>query len=182
MLVLSSYALEVLPVNWFGVALILLALMLLVVDLKVTGHGLPTAWAIVVLILGVLTLFDTTATYFWVSLMALVAVAILIGMFFVGGLSEVFAAKGRPVTTGVEGMIGEVGVVRAPVGTSYPGWVFVHGERWQAIAAVAPEDAHKQDHERVIGVGCRVQVVGVRDEKVVVLPVESGVSEHLSES
>jgi membrane-bound serine protease (ClpP class) len=172
-LIPSSYALQVLPVEWFGVALILLASVLFVADLKVIGHGLPTLGGVAVLILGILMLFDPTAYYYLpASLVALVAVAILMGIVFVGGLSEVRAAKGRPVTTGIEGMIGEVGVVREPVGTSLPGWVFVHGEWWQAIAAVAPEDAHKQDRDQAIWIGRKVQVVGVRDGQVVVMPFE----------
>ena len=159
--------------SWVGVALVLLALVLFVVDLLMTNHGLPAVWGITALILGVLVLFEPAGPYLWASLAILVAVAVLVGILFIGGLSEVLAARGRPVTTGVEGMIGEVGVVREPVGTSLPGLVFVHGERWQAIAAVAPEDTDEQDHEQVIRVGRRVQVVGLKDGKVVVLPERS---------
>jgi membrane-bound ClpP family serine protease len=69
-------------------------------------------------------------------------------------------------------MIGEVGVVKEAVGASYPGWVFVHGEWWRAIAAIAPEDAHKRGREQVIGVGRKVQVVGFADGNVAVVPFE----------
>jgi membrane-bound ClpP family serine protease len=118
-------------------------------------------------------LLDPTNSYYLpASLVVLVAVAILMGIVIVGGLSEARAARGRPATTGVEGMVGKVGVVREPVGTSLPGWVFVRGERWRAIVAVAPEDAHKQDYEQVIWVGRRVQVVDVRDGQVAVVPFE----------
>lgn len=171
-MILSAYALQVVPMEWFGVALILLAVVLFVADLKVIGHGLPTVGGIAVLALGVLMLFDPTTPYLLASLLALAAVAILMGILFVGGLSEVRAAKGRPVTTGIEGMIGEVGTVREPVGTSFPGWVFVHGELWQAVTAIAPEDVDKRDHEQIIGVGDRVQVVDVQDGRVLVLPFE----------
>jgi membrane-bound serine protease (ClpP class) len=163
------------------VVLILLAFVLFVVDLKVTGHGLPTVGGMTALILGILTLLDPTTTYLLASVVVLVVGAILVGILFVGGLSGVHADKRRPATTGMEGMIGEVGVVREPVGASFPGWVFVHGERWQAIAAVAPEDAHKQDRERMIGVGHRVQVVGLRDGKVVVLPFEAAAFQEFEE-
>jgi len=150
----------------------LLAFVLFAVDLKATNHGLPTIGGITVLVLGSLMLFDVIAPYSWILSATFVVVAILTGVLFVVALSEVCAAKGRPVTTGLEGMIGEVGVVKRLVGTSFPGWVFVHGEWWRAIVAVAPEDAHKQEHERVIGVGDTVQVVGLRDGKVVVIPFE----------
>jgi membrane-bound ClpP family serine protease len=182
MLALSSYALEVLLVSWLGVALIFLAFVLLVVDLSVTNHGLPTIGGLVVLVLGVLLLFDVTGPYLWVLLVAFAVVAILIGVLFVGVLREVFAAGGRPVETGIEGMIGEVGVVKEPVGAGLPGWVFVHGEWWQAVVATAPEEAHKQDREQVIGLGRKVQVVDVRDGKVVVVPFEPATLEHPPES
>ncbi len=156
----------------------LLALVLFAVDLKATNHGLPTVGGITVLVLGSLMLFDVIAPYSWVLWATYVVVAILTGGLFVVASSKVRAAKESPVTTGVEGMIGEVGVVRTPVGAGLPGWVFVHGERWRAIAAVTPEDAHKQEHERVIGVGDTVQVVGLRDGKVTVIPFEPGAFEH----
>ncbi len=169
MLSLSSYALQVL-----GVSLILLAFVLFVVDLKVTNHGLPTVGGMVALILGGLALFDASSPYFLASLITLVVVALFMGgTLFVGVLSVMPAAKKRPVTTGIEGMTGKVGVVREPVGASSLGWVFVHGERWRAIMAIAPEhDAYQQAREQVIGVGCRVLVVGLQDGKVAVVPFE----------
>ena len=182
-MILSSYdALQFLPGDSAGVALVLLAFVLLVVDLKVTNHGLPTAGGLVALVLGVLMLFNTMAPYLWALLIALVAVALLVGVLFVGALSKVRAAKERPVATGVEGMIGEVGVVKEPVGVSSPGWIFVHGEWWQAIAAIAPEDAYEQDHEQVIKVGRKVLVVGLQDGKVTVVLFEPTALEYSTKS
>ena len=71
--------------------------------------------------------------------------------------------RGR-VTTGAEGMIGEVGIVRRPVVEGTHGLVFVHGERWRAI----PE---KPEHVP-IDVGARVEVVALREGAVVVRPRE----------
>ena len=181
-MILSYDVLQVLPGNSAGVALILLAFVLLVVDLKVTNHGLPTARGLVALVLGVLMLFNTMAPYLWALLIALVAVAILVGVLFMGAMSKVRAAKERPVATGVEGMIGEVGVVKEPVGVSSPGWIFVHGEWWQAIAAIAPEDAYEQDHEQVIKVGCKVLVVGFQDGKATVVLFEPSALEYSTKS
>jgi len=79
-------------------------------------------------------------------------------------------------------MIGEVGVVKEPVGVSSPGWIFVHGEWWQAIAAIAPEDAYGQDHEQVIKVGCKVLVVGFQDGKATVVLFEPSALEYSTKS
>jgi membrane-bound ClpP family serine protease len=78
-------------------------------------------------------------------------------------LGSLRTLRGRPVLTGKEGMIGEVGTVRSPVGVNSSGWIFVHGERWRAALAFAPEDTDPLDNEPVIGVGRRVTVVGFGD-------------------
>jgi membrane-bound serine protease (ClpP class) len=183
MIIASYYALQVLPEDsWAGLTLIFLAFVLAVVDLMVTNHGLPTLAGLVALILGVLLLFNTLAPFLWALLIPLMAVAILVGVLFVGALSKVRATKERPVATGIEGMIGEVGVVKEPIGVSSPGWIFVHGEWWQAIAAIAPEDAYEQDHEQVIKVGCKVLVVGFQDGKAKVVLFDPTALEYSTKS
>jgi membrane-bound ClpP family serine protease len=88
-------------------------------------------------------------------------------------LGSLRSFKGRPAITGKEGMIGEVGTVRSPVGTRSEGWVFVHGERWRAVLAFAPEETDPGDRDAVVEVGRKVAVVGFADGGVVqVVPVE----------
>jgi membrane-bound ClpP family serine protease len=91
-----------------------------------------------------------------------------------GVLGSSRALRGGPAMTGREGMIGEVGTVRSPVGLESEGWVFVHGERWRAVLAFAPEETDPRDHEAVVGVGRKVVVVGFGDGGgvVQVMPVE----------
>ena len=81
MIIASYYAFQVQPEDsWAGLTLIFLALVLAVVDLMVTNHGLPTLAGLVALILGVLLLFNTLAPFLWALLIPLVAVAILVGV------------------------------------------------------------------------------------------------------
>jgi membrane-bound ClpP family serine protease len=90
-----------------------------------------------------------------------------------GVLRSSRALRGRPAMTGKEGMIGEVGTVRSSVGVKSEGWVFVHGERWRAVLAFAPEEADSPDREAVVGVGRKVVVVGFGEGGAVqVVPVE----------
>ena len=66
-----------------------------------------------------------------------------------------------------------MGTVKSPVGVESEGWVFVHGERWRAVLAFAPEEADPRDREPVVGVGRKVAVMGFGDGGVVqVVPVE----------
>ena len=151
-----------------GVILVLVGLGLFLVDLNVTNHGLPTAGSILALLAGGLILLGADVPYSGVLLGALVIVSMLIGGVLFGILGSLRGLRGRPAITGKEGMIGEVGSVRSPVGTNSEGWVFVHGERWRAVLAYAPEG-----DEPMIGVGRKVVVLGFGDGGVVVVvPVE----------
>jgi membrane protein implicated in regulation of membrane protease activity len=143
-----------------GVILILFGIVLFIVDLSVTNHGLPTAGAIITLLAGGLALLGRGVPYSEVLLGALVVVAMLMGGMLFGVLGSLRALKGKPALTGMEGMIGEVSTVRSPVGVDSSGWVFVHGERWRAVLAFAPEEIDPRDGEPMLGVGSRVRVVG----------------------
>ncbi len=156
-----------------GVVLVLVGLALFLVDLNVTNHGLLTAGGILALLAGGLALLAAGVPYAGVLLASLAVVAALMGGVLLGILGSSRALRGRPAITGKEGMIGEVGTVRSPVGVESEGWVFVHGERWRAVLAFAPEETDPQDREAVVEVGRKVAVIGFGDGGVVqVVPIE----------
>ena len=156
-----------------GVILVLVGLALFVVDLNVTNHGLPTAGSILALLAGGLILLGAGVPYSGVLLGAVVIVSMLMGSVLFGILGSLRGLRGRPAITGREGMIGEVGSVRSPVGVNSEGWVFVHGERWRAVLAFTPEGADLRGEAPVLEAGRKVVVVGFGDGGVVqVLPVE----------
>ena len=168
----SDVAAMVIPPS-IGVVLVLVGLALFLIDLKVTNHGLPTAGAILSLVAGGLALLGAGVPYSGVLLGVLVAVAMLMGGGLFVILGSLRASKGRPAITGREGMIGEVGTVRSPVGVSSEGWIFVHGERWRAVLAFAPVEADPPEGESVVGVGRKAAVVGFGEGGVLqVIPVE----------
>src|ERR687898_915132 len=156
-----------------GVILILVGIVLFIVDLSVTNHGLLTAGGIVTLLAGGLALLGAGVPYSGVLLGAVVVAAMLMGGVLFGILGSLRGLRGRSALTGKEGMIGEVGSVRSPVGVSSEGWVFVHGELWRAVLAFAPQETHSRDGEAVVAVGRKVAVVSFGDGSVVqVVPVE----------
>ena len=151
----------------------LVGLALFIVDLNVTNHGLLTAGGILALLAGGLALLAAGVPYAGVLLASLAVVAALMGGVLLGILGSSRALRGRPAITGKEGMIGEMGTVRSPVGVNSSGWVFVHGERWRAVLAFAPEETDPRDAEPMIDVGSKVTVVGFGDGRVVqVVPVQ----------
>lgn len=156
-----------------GVVLVIVGLALFLVDLNVTNHGLLTAGGILALLAGGLALLAAGVPYAGVLLASLAVVAALMGGVLLGILGSSRALRGKPAMTGREGMIGEVGTVKSPVGLESEGWVFVHGERWRAVLAFAPEDTDPRDREAVVEVGRKVAVIGFGDGGVVqVVPIE----------
>ena len=103
---------------------------------------------------------------------AVVVVAMLMGGVLFGLLGSLRSLRGSPALTGKEGMIGEVGTVRSPVGVNSSGWVFVHGERWRAVLAFAPEETDPRDGEPIIDAGSKVRLVGFGEGGVMhVVPI-----------
>jgi len=157
-----------------GVILILVGIVLFIVDLSVTNHGLLTAGGIVTLLAGGLALFGAGVPYSGVLLGVLVVVAMLMGGVLFGVLGSLRSLRGKPALTGKERMTGEMGTVRSPVGVNSEGWVFVHGELWRALLAFAPEDPEPQDREPVVPAGRKVRVVGFGEGGTVqVVPTRS---------
>src|SRR5215204_6734792 len=156
-----------------GMLLILVGISLFIADLHVISHSLLTVGGIVTLLAGGLALLGAGVPYSGVLLGAIVVVAMLMGGVLFGILGSLRALRGKPALTGKEGMIGEVGTVRSPVGVNSSGWIFVHGELWRAELAFAPEETDPRESEPMIGVGSKVSVVGFGDGGVVqVVPIE----------
>lgn len=129
-LLLGVYALGVLPANYAGVALILLAFALFFADAKLGTSGLIALGGVVAMAVGGMILFD--APEFAVSPSILWSVALSCGAFFAFAASAVLRSQRKKVTTGREGLIGAHGVAR---GTLAPeGMVVVAGEVWRATA------------------------------------------------
>ena len=155
-LLLAFFAFQVLPVNWVGLLLIGLGVVLLILEIKVTSYGALTIGGVVSLTLGSLLLFESPASFYRVSLSVLVptvAAATLFFLFVVG--KGLLAQRTRPVT-GREGMIGLIGTADSRLDPY--GRVFVRGEYWNARAAEPIEP------------GASVEVVAVEGQRLVVRP------------
>jgi membrane-bound serine protease (ClpP class) len=133
-LLLAFYALGVLPVNYTGLIFIALAFVLFLVDLKAPTHGVLTAGGIVSLVAGALLLFNSPL--YRVSLSAVVAVAVVTGLFFAFAVAKVIQSRLRPAVTGREGLVGRVGIARTRLDPE--GTVLVQGELWRSTAVDGP--------------------------------------------
>ena len=130
-LVLALYMASVLPINIAGLALIVLAVGLFIVDVFAATHGVLTAGGIICFFLGALMLFDTAGPAFRLSLGLIIPATLVTAAFFAFVLGAGLRAQWLPARTGKEGMIGKAATALTPI-TTQSGKVFVEGEYWNA--------------------------------------------------
>ena len=137
-LALGIYGLGILPVNWLGLGLMLVAFVLFILDIKTPTHGALTVVGALTMITGLLVLFSEPGIeeFGRLSIPLVIALgagaALFFGFIVAKGLR---AQRARPVT-GLESLIGSTGLARTELAPQ--GYVFVQGERWQAMAEDGP--------------------------------------------
>ena len=146
-IVLAVFALNLLPTRFAALALIVVAFGLFALEAKFTSYGILGTGGVVALVMGALLLVDGPIPEMRVSLMTALVVAIPVGVIAVFLMTLVLRSHGARVVTGVEAMVGEVGIARTTIAPD--GKVFVRGELWNAAA------------EEPIGEGERVRVRSV---------------------
>lgn len=130
-LVLAFYSLNTLPINYAGLALILFALLLFILEIKITSHGILAIGGIISLLLGSMMLVRRGAgPVGQISWTVIISTTIVTALFFLFVIGMGLKAQRLKPTTGSESMIGETGEAREDLSPS--GMVFLHGELWQA--------------------------------------------------
>ena len=141
-LILAFFAFQTLPVNYAGLLLIALAIIFFIAEIKVASYGLLSLAGLISLALGSVMLFEDVG----VSLKLMLPTIVLIGGFFIGIAFLAFRAYGTKPTSGMEGLIGETGVVEERIDPV--GLIFAHGEYWKATST---EVAEQGDKVRIMG-------------------------------
>jgi membrane-bound serine protease (ClpP class) len=132
-LILAFFAMQTLPINYAGLALMILAVILFLLELKIASHGILAVGGTISLFLGSLMLIDSDVPYMRVSLAVIIPTVIATVAFFMFAIYFALKAQKRKVVTGEAGIVGLIGEVKEM--TDGRGKVFVHGEFWKAEAA-----------------------------------------------
>jgi membrane-bound serine protease (ClpP class) len=146
-LILALYAFQTLPISYAGLALILLAVIFFILELKVVSYGALGIAGTISLVIGSIMLVDLPSSVLSISYATIIIVAVLTGIFFFGVLTYAVRAQLSKVKTGREGLVGEEGVAQTDVFEG--GKVFVYGEIWNGKS------------EELISKGEKVVVVAV---------------------
>ena len=156
-MILGFYSLQTLPINYAGLGLIIMAIIMFILEVKVVSHGMLTIGGAIAMLIGSLMLIDSTDPAAQISLSVILAVVGSTVAFFAFAVIMALRARLSKPSTGVEGMIGQIGTVREGFETS--GMVYVAGEYWQAKCS-SPMTA-----------GAKVRVISMDGMMITVDPV-----------
>jgi membrane-bound serine protease (ClpP class) len=129
-LILAFYSFQTLPVNYAGVLLITLGIILFILEIMVTSFGLLTIGGIISMTIGSFMLFDSPLPFLKLSLKVILPAVIVTAAFFSLTIYLALNAYRRKPVTGAEGLIGLEGHAKTDIHSS--GQAFVHGEIWNA--------------------------------------------------
>ena len=160
-LLLALMSFEVIPINAVGLLLMLLGLALLISEVFVTSYGVLGMGGVAAFAIGSLLLIDTSETNLVISRAIIGGAALAVAAFILGIGYLAVRTHGAPATTGREGLIGAVGVVREAIAPGAPGRMFVRGENWRASSAT------------VLAIGAQARVIAVRGLELVVAPLKA---------
>ncbi len=159
-LLLAFFAFQTLPVNYAGVLLILLAIVLFIAEIKIVSHGMLTVGGIIAMVLGSLLLFQSPEPYLQLSWEVISVTVLVTTLFFAVVVAKAVRAHRKRPVTGGEGLVGEEGTADTEVLEN--GKVFVRGEYWDAASA-----------ER-IGKGEKIVVTAVEGMRLRVRKISQG--------
>ena len=143
-LLLAAYALQVLPVNYAGLALIIVGIVLIVAEALVPSFGALGIGGIAAFIFGAIMMFDSDIPGFGISVTFVVGLAVVAGLFLLWLVSYLVRLRRRGAVSGRASIIG--GSATAMQSFTGEGKVWLEGEAWAAVSKVPVE----KDQEVVV--------------------------------
>jgi membrane-bound serine protease (ClpP class) len=159
-ILIAAFALNLLPVRFAAIAMIIGAFALFAAEAKFASHGVLTTGGIVLLTLGGLFLVDAPIPEMRVHLTTALAVSIPLGIITAFLMSIAVRARRNKIVTGEQGLIGEIGIAQTALAPA--GKIFVHGELWDAVSTVPVPAGERIVVRQVDGLTLRVDPVAAK--------------------
>ena len=160
-LLMALYAFQMLPVNYAGLALIILGIILMIAETMAPSFGVLGFGGIIAMVIGSIILIDTDVPGFAVSRSLIGAIAAVSSLGLMAIIGFAVKARTRPVVAGREQLLGATGIVLD--GFEHEGFIFAHGERWNAVTATP---LRKEQVVEVIGLDGLTLKVRPLDEPI----------------
>ena len=133
-LILAFLAFQTLPVNYAGIALIIMGIIMLFLEVKTPTNGPLSVGGIASMLLGSTMLFETNASFLKVSWSVIIPVVLFTAAFFLFVVGMAIKAMRKKPTTGKKGLEGKIATAKTSIAPGKVGRVFVHGEYWDAVS------------------------------------------------
>jgi membrane-bound serine protease (ClpP class) len=154
-LILAFYSLQTLPINYAGVLLILLGIVLFILEIKVVSYGLLSLGGIASMVLGGLMLVKTDVPFLKVSLSVIIPTVVTFGGLFLAVTWLAVKSHRRRPVTGVESMVGTIAVAKTELAPH--GKVLLQGELWDAVSEEPIREGEEVEVKTVSGLTLTVQ-------------------------
>lgn len=161
-LILAFFSFQMLPINYAGLLLILLALGMFVAEVKVHSAGLLTVGGVVSMFLGSIMLIESPGPFLKISYTVIIPAVLATAAFFLFAVGAGLRAQLRKPSTGREGLVGERGLATTDVAPT--GQVFIHGELWNVTASEPISKGETVEVVRVVGLNLVVKRAGSHEE------------------
>ena len=161
-LLLALYAMQVLPINYAGLGLILLGITFMVAELFVPSFGALGIGGVVAFVIGSIILFDKEGGNIAISMPLIIAVSLLTAGFFLIAIRVVFKAHRGRVVSGAEEMLGSIGEIMEGFETS--GHIFIHGETWQGVSDVPMRPGDKAVVTGIEGLTLKIEPLKEKEQ------------------
>jgi len=156
-LLLALFAFQVLPVNYAGLALILLGVMLIIAEAFMPSFGALGLGGVAAFVFGSIILLDTDVPGMQIARPLIIGVALVASSLLLMLVYALMRMRRRPAVSGTESMLGQIAEVLEDFEAH--GAVFINGERWNADSSAA---VRKGDQVRIEKIdGLHLQVVPV---------------------
>ncbi|MEO5358016.1 MAG: nodulation protein NfeD [Nitrospirae bacterium YQR-1] len=156
-LILAFYSFQTLPVNYAGVLLIVLSLVLFILELKFVSHGALTIGGIISMTIGSVMLFQNASEYYKLSLYLIAVTVLMTAGFFSIIIGLAYKAYKRKPITGIDGLIGSKAIAKTAIGKE--GMVSVRGELWSACSDTLIEKGDDVEVTEVSGLKLKVRKI-----------------------
>jgi membrane-bound serine protease (ClpP class) len=149
LVILGLYSFSILPVNYAGLALIILAIILFILDIALGIEGILSIAGVASLIIGSLILINTSAPYLKIARSLIISASVVVSGFIIIVIRAAYRTRHLKPATGIEGMIGETALALRDLNPEGP--VRVYGEIWKAVS----------DNGKKIKKGKKVQIISL---------------------
>ena len=160
-LLLAMYSLQMLPVSYAGLALILLGIALMIAEAFSPSFGIFGLGGVAAFSLGSIMLMDTEVPGYQIALPLIIGISLFSVGFFVVTISMLVRVRNKRVTTGMEAVVGETGKVVS--GFPGEGRVLVEGEIWQAQCRDKLQAGQSIRVTKLTGLSLDVEALDVED-------------------